>query len=154
VLDLIAAWPGALWLQSSGTAYLLVNAAHILGIALLVGGIIPLDVLLAKNAPSSALPVVARLLPRFARWGLGLAVFTGLWLFSVRPSDYLGNPAFLFKLAILVLAMANIVWQHASVDWAQVLQGKGSTRAVQLRAIASIALWLAALVAGRWIGFI
>ncbi len=154
MLDLIAAWPGALWLQSSGTAYMLVNAVHIVGIALLVGSIIPLDVLLARNVAGGELKLLARILPRFARCGLALAVLTGLWLFSVRPSDYVGNPAFLFKLAMLALAMANIVWQHVSVDWAQVMQGHGTTRAVRLRAIASIVLWLSALLAGRWIGFL
>lgn len=154
MLDLIAAWPGALWLQSSGTAYLFVNAAHILGIALLVGSIIPLDVLLARNASAGELQILARILPRFACWGLGLAGLTGLWLFTVRPFDYVGNPAFLFKLAILVLAMANIAWQHFSVDWLHVQRGKGTSHAVQLRAITSIVLWLSALLAGRWIGFL
>lgn len=133
---------------------MLVNAAHILGIALLVGSIIPLDVLLTRNVLGGELQILARVLPRFARWGLSLAVLAGLWLFTVRPFDYLNNPAFLFKLAILVLAIANIAWQHFSVDWAQVMRGNGATHAVQLRAIASIVLWLSALLAGRWIGFL
>lgn len=131
-----------------------VNAAHILGIALLVGSIIPLDVLLARNVSGGELQILARILPGVARWGLILAALTGLWLFTVRPYDYVSNPAFLFKLAILALAIANIVWQHASVDWVQVLRGSAPTHRVRLRAIASIFLWLSALLAGRWIGFL
>ncbi|MFZ4289196.1 DUF2214 domain-containing protein [Variovorax sp. HJSM1_2] len=154
MLDLIAAWPGALWLQSSGTAYMLVNAAHILGIALLVGGIVPLDVLLARNAPGGELLVLARILPRAAACGLGLAVLTGLWLFSVRPTDYVGNPAFLFKLALLALAVGNIAWQHFSGDWGRVLKGDGASRALRIRAILSVALWVSVVLAGRWIGFL
>ena len=46
-LDALAGWPGARWLQGSGTAYLIVNALHILGIGLLVGAILPLDLRLA-----------------------------------------------------------------------------------------------------------
>ena len=54
-LDWLAAWPGAVWLQNSGTAYLFVNAAHILGIGLLLGAILPLDLHLLgllRSSPS------------------------------------------------------------------------------------------------------
>ncbi|RZJ03850.1 MAG: DUF2214 domain-containing protein, partial [Rubrivivax sp.] len=112
MLDLVSAWPGAVWLQGSGTTYLVVNAIHILGLALLVGAIFPLDILLIRsggNPIASDLPALARLLPRMAAYGLALALFTGLWLFSVRPHDYVANPAFLFKMALLVLAGCNAV---------------------------------------------
>ena len=47
MLDAIAALPIASLLRGSGTAYLLVNATHILGLALLIGSILPLDLRLA-----------------------------------------------------------------------------------------------------------
>jgi hypothetical protein len=43
LLDWLAAWPGAVLLQQPGIAYLFVNAAHILGIGLLLGSILPFD---------------------------------------------------------------------------------------------------------------
>ena len=37
MLEVIGGWPGAVWLRQSATAYLFVNAAHILGVAVLLG---------------------------------------------------------------------------------------------------------------------
>src|SRR5262245_25485000 len=107
ILDWLAAWPGAVWLQQSGTAYLFVNAAHILGIGLLVGGILPLDLHLIGLLRSPSLAVVGSLLLRVASTGLALALLTGLWLFSVKPHEYVTNPAFLTKLGLLAFALVN-----------------------------------------------
>ena len=161
VLDLIAAWPGARWLQDSGTAYLFVNAAHILGLALLLGSIVTLDLQLIARSSSlrdsshdSSLAALAAVLSRTAAWGLALAVLTGLWLFSVRPLDYWGNAAFLCKLGLLVMALANVAWQHRGADWAKLLNGQGVATGVRVRAALSLLLWCAVLLAGRWIGFL
>ena len=157
MLDLVGAWPGAVWLQGSGTAYLVVNAAHILGLALLIGAIFPLDVLLIRSGGRRGdgdLPALARALPRMAAYGLALALGTGLWLFSVRPHDYVENPAFLFKMGLLLLAFANVAWQHNSIGWKRFASGGPVARSVKIRAAASMVLWASVLLAGRWIGFI
>ncbi|MCZ8151816.1 MAG: hypothetical protein O9292_05415, partial [Rhodobacteraceae bacterium] len=62
MLDAIAALPIASLLRGSGTAYLLVNATHILGLALLIGSILPLDLRLAGAFSRTPLPVIAPLL--------------------------------------------------------------------------------------------
>lgn len=154
LLTLLAGWPGARWLQASGTAYLCVNAAHILGIGLLVGGIVPLDLRLAGFFRTVPLRPLVRLLPRMAGAGLALAMATGLWLFSVDPHDYAGNPAFLAKLGLLLLALANVAWQHGSRAWRRVRAEAVVSPGVRARAIASSLLWVSALLAGRWIGFL
>ncbi|QNP50319.1 DUF6644 family protein [Diaphorobacter aerolatus] len=154
-LDLIAAWPGARWLQQSGVAYLFVNAAHILGLALLVGAVFTLDFLiLGRMGDAALLPALAARLSRTAGCGLVLALVTGVWLFSVRPHDYLGNIAFLCKLALLLIALTNVVWQHRSAGWVRMVAGHGIAPAVRVRALFSLLLWCAVLLAGRWIGFL
>lgn len=154
-LAALALWPGARWLQDSGTAYLFVNAAHILGLGLLLGAIVPLDLRLAGLA-FRRMPLVpmAGVLVRMAACGLALALPTGAWLFSVRPLDYAANPAFLCKMGLLLLALLNVAWQHAGAGWAAVQQGGTVAAAVRVRALLSLGLWLAVLVAGRWIGFV
>ena len=75
-MELLAAlgrWPGAVLLQQNGTLYLLVNASHILGIALLVGGILSLDLRLMGFFRLVPVAVVAPFLSRIAAGGLGLA---------------------------------------------------------------------------------
>jgi hypothetical protein len=149
----LGTWPGAVLLKQSGTAYLFVNAGHILGLALLIGAILPLDLRLLglfRRVPVSAL---APVLSRMAGIGLGLALLTGAWLFTVRPVEYARNAAFLWKFGLLALALANIVLQHRSAAYARALAGE-ITAAVRLRALASLVLWPGVLLAGRWIGFL
>jgi hypothetical protein len=152
VIDWLGNWPGALLLQRSGTAYLLVNAAHILGIGLLLGAILPLDLRLAGVLRASALPLIGPILIRTAAFGLALALTTGLWLFTVKPGEYLGNTAFLSKLGLLVLALGNIALQHHSLKPA--LAGGVIGLRVRVLAMVSASLWLCVLIAGRWIGFV
>jgi hypothetical protein len=153
-LDWIGAWPGAVLLRGSGTAYLFVNAAHILGVGLLVGAILPLDLRLLGLFRQTPLEVLAPFLTRAAAAGAILAIFTGLWLFSVKPAEYAGNPAFLWKAGLLVLALANVAVQHGNRSFAVAVAGGVVRPAVRLVALSSILLWLSVLVAGRWIGFV
>jgi hypothetical protein len=141
VLEAIGSWPGAVWLQQSGTAYLFVNAAHILGIGLLLGGILPLDLRLLGLFRRYPIDVIRPFLTRSAGTGLALALITGLWLFSVKPEEYLANEAFRWKAALLATALVNIAIQH----WGN---------ATRTSAALSFGLWLSVLIAGRWIGFL
>lgn len=153
-LEPLAATPVARLLITSSTTYLLVNAAHILSVGLLFGAILALDLRLIGFAKSLPLPLVAPYLSRLAGFGLALAMATGLCLFSVRPVEYATNPAFLWKLALIGIGFANILAVHRSTGWAMVLDGGSSTAALRISAALSIAIWIAAVVAGRWIGFL
>lgn len=154
VLDWLAAWPGAVWLQKSGTAYLFVNASHILGIGLLLGGILPMDLRLIGLLRSFPIAIVGPLLLRVASAGLALALLTGFWLFTVKPKEYVANPAFLAKLALLAFALANIAVQHRGPRFRAALEGQHVQSSVRVFAALSMMLWLSVLVAGRWIGFV
>ncbi|WP_397475478.1 DUF2214 domain-containing protein [Pusillimonas sp.] len=153
-LQAISGWPGAAFLQEYWVAYLVVNAAHILGIGLLLGAILPLDLLLLRSTRGRDLPTLGPFLVRAAATGTALAVTTGLWLFSVKPVVYAENPAFLFKATLLVLAICNIALQHRGEHFAAALRsGQPSVRVRTLAATSAI-LWLSVLIAGRWIGFV
>ena len=154
MIEWIGAWPGAVLLQDSGTAYLFVNAAHILGIGLLVGSILPLDLRLAGCFRSVPLVAIGPFLVRVAAVGAALAILMGLWLFSVRPSEYIANTAFVWKMALLATALGNVALQHHSRDFTLAMEGGSIGAAVRVRAILSALLWLSVLLAGRWIGFL
>jgi hypothetical protein len=154
ILRWIGNWPGATFLQQSATAYLLVNAAHILGISLLLGAILPLDLRLMGCFRSMPLAVLGPFLSRSAAVGMALAILTGLWLFSVRPDEYLGNTAFLCKMVLLAVALTNVIFQHRQWNARRALDDAETATSVRIRAAASVGLWLAVLVAGRWIGFL
>ena len=153
LIEALGAWPGAALLQGSGTAYLLVNAAHILGVALIVGAIAPLDLRLLGLFSSAPLAALAPPLTRTAGFGVALALVTGSWLFTVAPANYAANGAFLAKLGLLAAALGNFGLQHANPAFRAALAGGAITPRVRVQALLSVALWLGVLLAGRWIGF-
>lgn len=151
-------WIEASWiaqaLRGSGDVYMAVNAAHILGIGLLVGAIIPLDLRLLGFGRQYPLQVLASFLSRCAATGLALAMLTGAALWAVRPEDYLGNAAFVWKMALLAAALLIVSLQHIGPGWRRVVSEGTVSLPVRLMAAASLACWLAILLAGRWIGFL
>jgi hypothetical protein len=149
-LETIGSWPGAVWLRQSATAYLFVNAAHILGIGLLLGSIVPLDLRLLGLFRRFPVDVLRSFLVRNAAAGLTLAIVTGSWLFSVKPAEYFANEAFRWKVVLLTTAIVNVVFQH----WGANVGAFEVTRATRVRAALSLSLWVSALIAGRWIGFL
>lgn len=141
-------------LRGSATLYLLVNATHILGIALLIGAILPLDLRLAGAFPRTPLPAIAPLLRGTALAGLVLAVLTGAMLFTANPAEYVTNPAFRLKLLLFAAAILNAALVTRSAAWARVLDGAPPAPHLRLMALLSALLWVCVLLAGRWIGFL
>jgi hypothetical protein len=130
--------------RSSLVPYALLNAGHILSIALLIGSVVPLDLGIIGAPGFGWTREAATALRRTAIAGFTGIVFTGLFLFAVRPVDYLHNPAFLLKIAAIGLAAAN-AWLYPRI----------SLRYIQrLQAAASLAIWIIVLLAGRFIGFL
>ena len=153
-VEWLGTWPGAVLLQRSGTIDLVVNGALVASGGLLMGGILPLDLRLVGLLRGVPLAVIGPFLSRSAALGLALAIVTGLWLFTVKPREYLENQAFLWKMALLALALVNIAVQHRNHHYRLALDGGTVHRSVRLVAGCSAVLWLAVLVAGRWVGFL
>jgi hypothetical protein len=153
-IEPLSATPVARLLIRSSIAYLLVNAAHILSLGTLFGAILALDLRLLGFAKPIPLPAVAPYLSRLAGTGLVLTVITGLCLFSVRPMEYATNPAFLWKLGLILLGMLNVFTVHRSDCWSAMLHGEAPSVALRISACASVTIWVGAVLAGRWIGFL
>lgn len=150
----LADWPVAAFLRASSLAYIFVNAAHILSLALLVGAIAVLDLRLLGLFRRLRLAEAGPVLSRIAGMGLGGAVLTGFLLFSVRPGAYLENPAFLAKLAVIGLGLGNVAWLHASRSWRAALAGYAVAPSLRVGAATSLLVWAGAVLAGRWVGFL
>lgn len=154
VLEWLGSLPFAVLLQRSDTLYLLVNAAHIAAIGLLLGTIVSLDLRMLGAFRAVPLAVLAPFLSRMAASGLALAILTGFLLFCVSPIEYAANPAFLTKIGLVALGVLNALWLHAGARWRGVSSDARLSTAARLHALASLMLWLGAVVAGRWIGFL
>ena len=132
-------------------AYPLVNTGHILGIALLFGAIVPLDLRLVGVWRSIPLKSLAKVLLPVAGSGLGLALFTGPLLFSVDPFKYAGLWLFWLKLLLIVLALFNVLLVHRSVAWRE---GDETTLRLQFTGLVSALLWLLVILCGRLIAYV
>ena len=135
-------------LRRSRWTYPAVNTAHVLGIALLVGAAVPMDLRLAGIWRADiGLGPVLRLLRPMAATGAGLALVTGALLFSVQATDYAALPLFRLKLALIALALANALIVGPRLA--------GAPPALRVAAgLVSLALWLMVLVCGRLIGYL
>lgn len=135
----------------STPVYAAVSGLHVVGIALLFGPIALVDLRLAgllRGLDSGALLV----LRSTAKLGAGLAVPTGILLASARPDEYLANPTFLAKLAVVALALANALAFEAAAR-RMGLPALLDRPAARVSGFGSLGLWLAAIGLGRWIAF-
>lgn len=150
VLKEIAAWPIVSYVRTDLVAYATVNATHILGIGLLVGAIVSSDLRTAgfwkaerwREGLETCVPVAA--------FGLTLAVASGTVLFSVRGGNYVADPAFQIKTVLLAMGVANaFVFRRLMAR----RKGDAPSFAMRLSAMSSMAIWISAIFAGRWIAF-
>ena len=135
----------AQFLKASRWVYPLVNAGHILGVALLVGAVVPMDLRLLGLAGGPPPGEAAALLRPFAAAGLALAAACGAALFVTQAADYVANPWFGAKIAVVALATANAALHPRLATL--------PTARRRLAAAASLALWPLALLLGRMIGY-
>lgn len=141
------------YLRESRYAYPLVNSAHILALATLFGSILALDLRVLGLFRRVPLGPLAEVLPRVSAVGLGIAAVTGFALLAVQPFDYLANPVFPVKLALIAIGALNALVLHRAAAW------RGATRQgtisghLRLAAAISVIAWTGAIVAGRWLAF-
>lgn len=150
VLAALAASDFVTALRMSRWLYAGVNTAHVLGIALLVGAILPLDLRLLGFWRGVPRDYLVRVLVPVAATGLALALAAGALLFATRAPEYAALTVFRVKLGLVALGAGSALALHAR-HGARLHRAKRGTLA---RAAAlSMACWLGALVAGRMIAF-
>jgi len=137
-------------------SYGIINLAHILGIVMLFGAILLLDLRLLGAWRSIPLAAISRPATTVAMTGFCVAVLSGVPMLTVKSSDYIGNPFLLIKFPAIALALVNVWLVHRSPAWAA-HKVRDLTRREQMRLAAGAALsltfWLTAITAGRMIGY-
>ena len=148
--------PTSMLMRESAWAFPVAAANHLLGLVLLVGMRLPLDLRLMGWA-FDGMPVsqLARRTAPFALVGGIVTIASGMAMYSADPARMTANPAFAFKVAALSAALVNAWWFHAVLtrriaEW-------DTTAAppvlVQASGYASLLLWIALIVAGRLTAF-
>jgi len=134
-------------LRTTPWAYPTLEVVHIVGIALLLGNLVALEMRVFGRAPMLPVHSLARLSLTIALSGFALAAASGSLMFATQPSELLANRAFLVKMGLLVVAGCNAIWFHARNSL-----GKLDSMA-RIQMLSSTAIWLAVVFCGRWIAY-
>jgi hypothetical protein len=126
-----------------------VEAVHLLALALLGGAVLVLDFsILGVGLRAPSVAVVDRATRPWLYLALGVLIVTGVSLGLSEALKLLDRGAFWLKMSAL---LAALVFTFAIK--LPVLQRRPDAGVLKLFALVSIALWLTVAIAGRWIGF-
>ena len=137
------------WLRVSRWGYAAISATHILGIALLVGAVVSLDLRLLGLWRSIDLDPLYRILARVSATGLIIAIITGILLFAVRATEYVALELFFVKLGLIIIGAALSALMHFGIK----IQHASAERQRLFGAL-SLLIWPAVLVCGRLLAFV
>jgi hypothetical protein len=137
-------------------SYGVYSLGHILGISLLFGSIVALDLRLLGLWRGVRLSVIATPLIPLAALGFSVAAISGICMISTNATDYLGNPFLYIKFPAIALGLVNILVLQLMPAWRH-RQAHEPSRGEQIQlAVAggtSLLCWLTAITAGRMIGY-
>lgn len=135
------------WITTHPWAYPLLEVVHILGIALLLGSLVLLELRVWGWARELPLRTLAGLALRVTLLGFALAAASGSLMLASQWSELQGNRALITKMVLLALAGVNAIVFHVrgGLD-------KGD-RTARLQTVLSLGLWVLVVVCGRFIAY-
>jgi hypothetical protein len=144
----LGTWSGLPWIASHPVAYPALEVVHIVGIALLLGSLVLVELRVWGLGAELPLPALARLALSVTVAGFALVLFSGLLMFAANPAEMLANRAFLIKLGLVQLAGLNAAWFHARRSLQR------CDRVARVQTVLSSGLWIGAIICGRWIAYL
>jgi hypothetical protein len=133
----------------------LLESLHVVGVTFVFGSLLMVDLRLIGVAARSY--TVSRMSKELVPWtwaAFALSLVTGLGLFVTRADHYAANIAFQLKMLALLLAGINMLVFHfgtlRDIDgWDAAATPPNRARAA---GAISLLLWVAVMLAGRWVG--
>ncbi|GJM12586.1 MAG: hypothetical protein DHS20C12_09890 [Pseudohongiella sp.] len=149
---------GALWALTTIPGFPpIIQTVHILGIAVVMGSIVLLNLrILGLAVPSQKIPEMTQRLMPWLWWALASNLVSGSFFLFGRPLRYFNNPIFGWKVSFLVPAILLALFFHIMSRreqgyWELNPQRLWTSRAI---ALASLFLWIMVAMAGRWIAYV
>jgi hypothetical protein len=152
------------WLENTSIAHAIrtipwlypaFETGHYIGLSLLVGGILLIDLRVLGMARALPLKSMIGLLP-FVWAGFILNVLTGSLLFIYGATNFGTNGAFLLKMGFMVLAGLNALAFDVSVrrSGAQWVAADRPPPLVKSFATLSLVFWVCVVTTGRWMAYL
>jgi hypothetical protein len=139
----------SLWL------YPTVEIVHLVGIALLVGAIVVLDLRLLGFSRSLPVRKLASHVLPWSAAGLALIVPSGLAMFVAHAGDLIGNPVFALKMCLVMAAGVNAAVFHAGIFRGAAAWDADAMPPAMARAAGalSLLLWVSVIACGRLLAY-
>jgi uncharacterized membrane protein SirB2 len=152
----LAATPVSVFIQNVLWIIPAVQTVHILAIAVVMSSVAMIDLRIFGLA--SRTDTVAQTADRYLPWiwtALVVLAITGVTLITGEPVRSLTNPAFQLKMVLLLVAIIVTIAFQATVRrnvrfWDL---SPRSAPAARVMALATLFLWFAIAIAGRWIAY-
>lgn len=141
---------GVFGLMNSAWGWPVVEVLHFFGLCLLVGSVGMFDLAMLGLVRGMPLRALHRLVP-FGVAGFALSLCTGSLFVIAAPDQYLYNPAFQVKIALMAIAGANMAlfYLTARGTLARWQPGEAIPMRLKLFAGVSLASWFGVIMAGR-----
>jgi hypothetical protein len=158
-MDAIVTWilgtPINAWVLNTPWAWPVMEILHFIGLSILLGAMLIIDIRLAGYWRGIGLNAVHRLLP-WAILGFGINLFTGSVFFFGDPERYVANIGFRIKMVLVIIAGLNAIWYKIKIDPELASWSADQDSSAQAKTVAYISLvsWFGVLLFGRLIPYI
>ena len=143
------------WIRLTPGAFGIIEAAHVVGVAMVVGTILFVDLRLL-GIPSTDHPFspLATALLRWTWSAFAVVVLSGSAMFITSATQYLHNVPFRIKMLVMLVAGINMMVFQLLTHRRHYQWDVGPTPAsAKAAALISLLAWTSVIVLGRWIGF-
>jgi len=143
----------ATFVNTTSWAWPAMETLHFIGLCLLLGVVLAVNLRMLGVMKNVSFVALHKLLP----WGIlgfGINVFTGILFFLTVPEQYTQNRALQWKMLLIVLAAADVLYFTMFEETWAVRSGDDAPFKAKIIAALTIFLWVGVIYLGRMMPFI
>jgi uncharacterized protein DUF6644 len=144
------------WMRESLWAYPAAETLHIVGIALLYGSLMVVELRLLGLGRRIPVAHLARLTLPWSLTGFALAAVMGIGMFSAHAAEFIDQRLFMLKMGLILAAGINAAIFHSG-PFVAVARWDTDARpplSARVAALVSIVLWTGVIVCGRMLAYV
>jgi hypothetical protein len=153
-LQWLEASPLAAWVNQTAIGYPTVLSLHVIGMAILVGTLLMLDLRLLNIVTGIPLPALITMI-RFASIGFIINAISGVGLFVAQATTIVSSVPFLTKMTLIGMGaiITAVIYRRLKLN-AGAWDDAAAPDALKKPAMLSIVFWVGAIIAGRLIAYL